>query len=485
MEIFQMKLTDLIEARESNKIEPVEIAEHYQRRIELLNPRYRAFIIYAEDMPGKVWKNEKKKKRSKNLLTGIPVGIKDNIATRDFPTSCASRLKSKKNNRFNAFVVQTIINSGGIIAGKTNLDEFGMVPPDSDDVFLQTLNPWNPEHIPGGSSGGSAAAVAAGLVPAALGSDTGGSVRHPAAHCGVVGFKPTYGLVSRCGLNAFAPSLDQIGPITNSVRDAALLMDIISKVDKNDPRLVRGKRPNYFGDLEQDITDMTFGVAQNYLTRNIDPEIRKIVLAAQEEIKKLGGNIREIQLPEIDPVKITYYIIAHAEVFGCLKGMEKELNGICFVEDGINNRLTEANSSMLGSETKRRILLGGLVMDRIKYYYQALRVRTLIIKKFNSLFETCDFILTPTTSYPPRKIFVRNDPVSEYTSPDFTIAANLTGRPAISLPAGLTEKNLPVGVQLIGDYFKDNLLFQSAHQLEQAFSFPYLVEQKKNQAGQK
>ncbi len=479
MEIFQRKLTDLIAAREDNKISPEEIAEHYQHRIELLNPRYKAFIIYAHDMPESIRRNENNKVKEKdcrNLLRGIPLGVKDNIATRDFPTSCASRVKPKKSQRFNAFVVQTILNQQGIIAGKTNLDEFGMVPPDSDDVLLQTLNPWNPEHIPGGSSGGSAAAVAAGLVPAALGSDTGGSIRHPAAHCGVVGYKPTYGLVSRCGLNAFAPSLDQIGPITNSVRDAALLMNIISEVDENDPRLVRGERSDFICDIEGDIADFTFGIAKNYLAGNIDPDIRKTVLAAQKEIEKLGGNIREIQLPEVDLSKITYYIIAHAEVYGCLLGMEKELNGICFQDDGINNRLTEANSGMLGSETKRRILLGGLVMDRIKYYYQALRIRTLIIEEFNSRFEDCDFILTPTTPYPPRKILERDDPISEYTSPDFTTAANLTGRPAISLPAGLTGGNLPIGIQLIGDYFKDDLLLQAAYRLEQIFSFPYLIE---------
>ncbi len=477
MEIFQMKLTDLVEARELNKISPMEIADHYQHRIELLNPRFKAFLVFNQNMTEDVQKDKQDGSGEKSWLRGIPVGIKDNIATRDYPTSCASRVKPKQTKRFNAFVVQTILDSGGIIAGKTNLDEFGMVPPDSNDVLLQTLNPWNPEHIPGGSSGGSAAAVAAGMVPAALGSDTGGSIRHPAAHCGVVGFKPSYGLVSRCGLNAFAPSLDQIGPITNSVRDAALLMNIISKEDKNDPRLVRGKRPDYLSDIEQDITDLTFGIATNYLAGNIDPDTRKTVIAVQQEIEKLGGNIREIQLPDVDLIKITYYIIAHAEVYGCLLEMEKELKGICFQYDGINNRLTEANSGMLGSETKRRILLGGLVLERIKYYNQALRIRTLIIEEFNSRFENCDFILTPTTPYPPRKIVEKDDPISEYTSPDFTTAANLTGRPAVSIPAALTGQNLPVGIQLLGDYFQDDLLLRAAYQLEQVLSFPYLIEQ--------
>lgn len=470
MKITRMRLSELISAREQGDVSPQEIARAYQKQFRHLNEKYKAFLVMHKNMPVEVYRN------GEGLLQGIPIGIKDNIVTRDFPTSCASKILPLNPVFTNAEVVKRIEAEGGIIAGKTNLDEFGMMAPNSDNVLLQTLNPWNPDHIPGGSSGGSAAAVAAGMVPAALGSDTGGSVREPASYCGVVGYKPTYGTVFRCGLVAFAPSLDQIGPLTNSVKDAAIMMNIIAGYDKNDPYSVQPNISDYTENIGCDISGLTFALAKNHLDMDMSSEVRELLLETCSMIMKHGGNVIEVELPEIALLKLTYYIIAFAEVYLNISKFEETPLKPCYGKDVLKEILEYSGGKQLNEEIKRRILLGSLMVEQEGHYQQAIRYRTRIIEQFNEVFQKSDFILSPTSPYLPRKIVEKRDPISEYSSPEFTTWANLTGRPALSIPAGLTSQNLPIGMQLLGDYLAEPDLFRAGAYLEKVFDFTYLID---------
>ncbi|MFW5856098.1 MAG: amidase, partial [Bacillota bacterium] len=346
---------------------------------------------------------------------------------------------------------------------------------------LQTRNPWNPDHIPGGSSGGSAVAVAAGMVPAALGSDTGGSVREPASYCGVVGYKPTYGTVSRCGLVAFAPSLDQIGPLTNSVKDAAIMMNIIAGYDKNDPYSVQINISDYTKNIGDNISGLTFALAKNHLNIDVSPEVKEVIIKTCSIIRKHGGKVIEVELPEIELMKIAYYIIAFSEVYLNISNLEEAPLKMCFGKDVLKGILEYSGGKQLNEEIKRRVLLGCLMVEQGNHYQRAIRYRTWIIQKFNQIFHKSDFILSPTSPYLPRKIVEKKDPISEYSSPEFTTWANLTGRPALSIPASLSSQELPIGIQLIGDYFAESVLFQAGAYLESVFNFKYLIDRKAKQ----
>ncbi len=470
MKITKMRLSELIAARKKDEISPQEIARAYQKQLRHLNEKYKAFIVMNKNMPVDIYKN------GEGLLQGIPIGVKDNIVTRDFPTSCATKILPLNPVFSNAEVVERIEEEGGIIAGKTNLDEFGMMPPSSDNILLQTRNPWNLNHIPGGSSGGSAAAVAAGMVPVALGSDTGGSVREPASYCGVVGYKPTYGTVSRCGLVAFAPSLDQIGPITNSVKDAAIMMNVIAGYDKNDPYSVQTNISDYTENIGDDISGLTFALAKNHLNMDMSSEVKELLLQTCAIIRKHGGKVIEIELPEIELMKLTYYIIAFAEVYLNISKLEDTHLKTCYGKDVLKRILEYSRGKQLNEEIKRRILLGCLMVEQGEHYQQAIRYRTRIIQQFNKAFQKSDFILSPTSPYLPRKIVEKKDPISEYSSPEFTTWANLTGRPALTIPGALTSQELPIGIQLIGGYLAEPDLFQAGAYLENIFDFTYLID---------
>lgn len=467
LKLHRKQLVELVNMIKNKKIKPAEIILYFHKRIVKLNPIIKAFLAFTreEDLQNSVDDIDGK-------LPGIPIGIKDNINTSIFPTSCAAKIESNIEEKYNAFAVEKILAEGGVIAGKTNLDEFGMVPPNYQDSLITTLNPWNLAHIPGGSSSGSAAAVAAGLIPASLGTDTGGSVRIPAAHCGLVGFKPTYGLISRCGVVAFAPTLDQIGPITKSVADAAYLMDIIAGYDVQDPLM--SKTPEIsFTDKKKldDFLGVKFGLPADSLNNKVANSTRAKIKELANKITDLGGEIVDINLPDVEITKITYYIIAQSEVYQELTDKIPKNKGLCSKKDGLSNRINLSNSNMLSKETKRRILIGGFVQQNKFLYSQALKVRTKIINEFNDVFKKCDFVLTPTTPYPAEEIANKKKVVSEYTKPDFTTMANITGRPAITLPVGLSEDNLPIGAQLLGDYYADAKLMQVAENLEELLSF--------------
>jgi aspartyl-tRNA(Asn)/glutamyl-tRNA(Gln) amidotransferase subunit A len=406
-------------------------------------------------------------------LAGIPIAIKDNICVRGLQASCGSRILGPYHPPYSATVIERLQQAGAVIIGKTNCDEFAMGSSNENSAFGPVRNPWDTTRVPGGSSGGSAAAVAAGIVPAALGSETGGSVRQPAALCGIVGLKPTYGRFSRYGLVAFASSLDNIGVFGQSVKDAAAVTRVIAGRDPHDSTSADVDVPDYAALIEREIKGARIGVPRSLFGEGLDAEVRASVEAAIEAYRELGAEIVEIELPHSKYCIAVYYIIATAEASSNLARFDGVRYGFRAEEaTTLREMYRRTRDEGFGAEVKRRIMLGTYVLSSgyyDAYYRRAQQVRSLIKRDFQQAFERCDAIATPTTPTPAFLLGEKvDDPLAMYLNDIYTCTANLAGVPGISIPCGLSGERLPIGLQLVGPHWSEAMLFRLAHAYEQA-----------------
>ena len=454
------------------KLSLEKIGKMLAEKAEKIDKEINAFAHFdAKSVIERASRLEKSDKKGK--LWGVPIGLKDNICVKGELATCASHVLDGFRPPYNATVTEKLFAEGALLLGMMNMDEFAFGSSCENSFYGPTKNPWDSSRIPGGSSGGSTAAVAAGEVAGAFGSDTGGSIRQPASMCGVVGFKPTYGRVSRYGLIAFASSLDQIGPITRNVSDCALLLEIISGYDPKDSTSVDIDVPRYTESLSKSIEGMTIGIPKEYFPEGIEEDVRKRVTEAIETIKGLGAKTVEISLPNTKYAVSCYYIIAPAEASSNLARYDGVHYGHRSASTGnIIDMYTASRNEGFGAEAKRRVLLGTYVLSKgyyEAYYLKAQKVRTKIADDFRKAFETCDCILTPTSPTTAFKIGERmDDPLKMYLSDIFTIPANLAGLPAVSVPCGVDKSNLPVGLQLMAEPFAEEKLIRVAHAFESA-----------------
>ena len=476
MELLNKSLRELNELIKKKEVKPTEILEELLNRIKETEPKLNAYITVTEEKARK--KAEIADKELEKLsedeipeLFGIPLSIKDNINVENVRMTCASKILENFISPYDATVIKRLRERGAIFVGKNNLDEFAMGSSTETSYFGPTRNPWDLERVPGGSSGGSAAAVSARSAIASLGSDTGGSIRQPAALCGVVGLKPTYGRVSRYGLTAFASSLDQIGPITKTVEDAAYLLNIISGQDSKDATSARIPVPNFLENLNNEIKGLKAGLPKEYFVEGIEPEVKEKVLEAVKKLESLGVEIEEISLPNTKYAVETYYIIAPAEAssnLGRFDGVRYTYRAKDYKD--LIDMYCKTRAEGFGDEVKRRIMIGTYTLSAgyyDAYYLKAQKVRTLIYQGFQNAFEKVDFIVTPVSPTTAFKIGERtNDPIKMYLSDIFTIAVNLAGLPAISIPCGFDSKNLPVGLQIIGKAFDEVTILNVANVIE-------------------
>ncbi|HAJ64096.1 MAG TPA: Asp-tRNA(Asn)/Glu-tRNA(Gln) amidotransferase GatCAB subunit A [Cyanobacteria bacterium UBA8543] len=455
----------------------VEITQEALDRIQALEPVLHSFLCVtseyaleqARQVDAKISAGEEV-----GLLAGIPIGIKDNMCTKGIPTTCASRILENFVPPYESTVTQKLKDAGAVMVGKTNLDEFAMGSSTENSAYQVTANPWDLERVPGGSSGGSAAAVASGECPVALGSDTGGSIRQPASFCGVVGVKPTYGLVSRYGLVAFASSLDQIGPFARNVEDAAILLNAIAGHDPNDSTSLKVEIPDYAKLLQPTLkTKIKIGVIKETFGEGLDPSVAQAVNKALEQLKNLGAEIQEVSCPRFRYGLPTYYIIAPSEASANLARYDGVKYGLRVPDtDNLLSMYNKTRASGFGKEVKRRILLGTYTLSAgyyDAYYLKAQKVRTLLKQDFEAAFEKVDVLVCPTAPTTAFKAGEKTeDPLSMYLGDLMTIPVSLTGLPGISVPCGFDEKGLPIGMQLIGKVLREDQLFQVAYAYEQS-----------------
>ena len=448
---------------------PSVIIDQLFSRIEKLDVNIKAFVLADKDRAKKTASDLSKKS---GKLSGIPILIKDNICVKGEETTCASKILKGFKPPYDATVVKKLEEEGAVLIGKANMDEFAFGSSCETSCYGPTRNPWDTTRIPGGSSGGSAAAVAADETIAAIGSDTGGSIRQPAALCGVVGLKPTYGRVSRYGLIAFASSLDQIGPITKDVEDAAILLGVIAGHDGMDSTSVDLPVPDYTKSLSKDVKGIRIGVPKEYFIKGLEKGVEGSVKAAIELLRSLGARIKEISLPHTEYAVSTYYIVATAEASSNLARFDGVQYGLR--ADGAKDMIDmyiKTRSQGFGNEAKRRILLGTYCLSTgyyDAYYLKAQKVRTKIKEDFDKAFKECDCIITPTSPTPAFKIGEKiDDPLSMYLSDIYTIPANLAGLPAISVPCGFSANGLPIGMQVLAKAFDEETIFRAAYTFEQ------------------
>jgi aspartyl-tRNA(Asn)/glutamyl-tRNA(Gln) amidotransferase subunit A len=406
-------------------------------------------------------------------LAGIPVGIKDNISTKGIQTTCASKILKGYIPPYDAHIIEKLKSAGAVIIGKTNMDEFAMGTSTETSFFGPTRNPWDPDRVPGGSSGGSAAAVAAGEVPLAIGSDTGGSVRCPASFCGIVGLKPTYGVVSRYGLIAYANSLEQIGPLATNVRDIAHLFDVIAGYDARDSTSVK-KETNYSSALENDVKGLKIGVPDEYFGEGTDKKVEKAVWDAIHTLEDLGACWMGVKMPHTKYALAAYYIIAMSEASSNLARFDGMRYGFRTDDSDWHTTFSHVRAEGFGDEVKRRILLGTYALSagyHDKYYLKALKIRTLIKQDFDRAFGDVDVLIAPTMPYPAFRLGEKiNDPLSLYLADVDTVPVNLAGVPAISVPCGFSE-GLPIGMQIIGKHFDEATILRTACTFEENTDF--------------
>jgi len=409
-------------------------------------------------------------------LAGVPMGIKDLICTRGVPTTCASKMLQSFRPPYDAAVVEKLSQAGAVMLGKLNMDEFAMGSTTETSALRRTRNPWNTEHVPGGSSGGSAAAVAAGEAFYTLGSDTGGSIRQPASFCGVTGIKPTYGSVSRYGLIAFASSLDQIGTISRDAADCAAALSVISGYDCRDSTSVNRETPDYLGNLVPDIKNMVIGIPDDYFGQGLNPEVRDRIMQAAKTFEDMGARLEHFSLPAVDYAIPAYYVVACAEASSNLARYDGVKYGYRPKEiEDIGSLYLRARTEGFGTEVKHRILIGSFVLSSgyyDAYYKKAQQARALIRRSFDEAFSKFDLILGPTAPTTALKSGEnQDDPLNMYLNDIYTVSVNLAGLPAISIPCGFDGKGLPVGVQLIGNDFCEQTILNAAHAYQQATSY--------------
>ena len=468
--------SDLLKARE---ISSHELTRAVLERIESVEKKVDAYITVAAETAVRQAELADKQISNGNILplTGIPLSVKDLICTKGLRTTCASRILDNFTPQYDAFVIKKFKKAGAVIVGKTNMDEFAMGSSTENSGMKTTRNPWDLTCIPGGSSGGSAAAVAADMCLGSLGSDTGGSIRQPASHCGVVGMKPTYGRVSRFGLVAFASSLDQIGPLAKDVLDCALLMNAIAGYDQADSTSVPEDVPDYTSFSNKGLSGMTIGIPMEYnAAQGLDPEVLAAIKNAVKVIEDLGAKCVEVTLPHTKYAVAAYYVIAPSEASSNLARYDGVKYGFRDREKkSLIDMYRSTRTKGFGAEVKRRIILGTYSLSSgyyDAYYKKASQVRTLIMEDFKNVFKSCDLILSPVAPTPAFKIGEKiDDPLTMYLSDIFTLSANLAGIPGISVPCGFSSTGLPIGLHLMGRHFEEKKLFTAAYNFEQATDF--------------
>ncbi len=453
----------------------VEIVKEYFDKIKKEDDSIKAFVTLREEEAVKEAKKTDKKiaaGETLKILEGIPIGLKDNMATKDLKTTCSSKILEDFIPPYDAGAVVKIKEKGGIILGKLNMDEFAMGSSTENSAFFDTKNPWDLERVPGGSSGGSAAAVSAGFAPISYGSDTGGSVRIPASFCGVVGLKPTYGLVSRYGLIALASSLDQIGPFGKSVEDCIYGLEGVQGFDEKDSTSKNMKIPDYFQEIKKGVKGLKVGVPEEFFAHGIDKEIKEKVEDNIKILEKLGANVERFSLPITDTGLSAYYIISSAEASSNLGRYDGVRYGVRTDEyKSFQELIVKSRTEGFGEEVKRRIMLGTYALSSgyyDAYYKRAMIFRKKVEKLFDEAFEKYDAVVSPTLPVLPFKLGEkRSNPMEMYLSDTFTVNINLAGIPAVSVPAGFSKDGLPIGMQFIGDKFREDILFRFAYALEQ------------------
>ncbi|MFN3920988.1 MAG: Asp-tRNA(Asn)/Glu-tRNA(Gln) amidotransferase subunit GatA [Caldimicrobium sp.] len=476
MDLRELTLLKASELLRNRKISATELTKAFLEQIKSYDPLVRAYLYVNEE-----WALEQAREADTKLaqgnggvLTGIPLSIKDNILIKGHPTTCASKILANYLAPYDATVIQKLKAAGAIFIGKTNMDEFAMGSSTENSAFFPTRNPWDLERVPGGSSGGSAVSVALRLCMGSLGSDTGGSIRQPAAFCGVVGMKPSYGLVSRFGLVAFASSLDQIGPFGITTEDVALLLNFIAGHDPLDSTSANLELPDYLDFIyKHSQQSFKIGLPKEYFETGLDKEIETSIENLIQHLKK-RHTFKEISLPHTKYAVATYYIVAPAEASSNLARYDGIKYGYRAQAKNLMDLYKKSRNEGFGKEVKRRIMLGTYVLSAgyyDAYYLKASKVRTLIREDFEKAFKEVDLILTPTTPTPPFKLGEKiTDPLQMYLSDIFTIPANLAGLPAISLPIGLSKDGLPLAVQIMGKAFKDELTLALSYQIEKELS---------------
>jgi aspartyl-tRNA(Asn)/glutamyl-tRNA(Gln) amidotransferase subunit A len=472
--MHEKTIAEIDECLRNGDFTSVELTRHYLDRIERLAPSLNSFITVTADKALAAAEQADSRRRAGNAgpLTGIPIAHKDIFCTQGTRTSCGSRMLDSFVAPFSATMVERLEQAGAVVLGKTNMDEFAMGSSNETSWYGPVKNPWDQTKVPGGSSGGSAAAVAARLCTAATGTDTGGSIRQPAALCGITGLKPTYGRVSRWGMIAFASSLDQAGPMTRSARDAALLLQAMAGFDPRDSTSSQEPVPDYTATLDDDLSGLRIGLPEEYFGEGLDPGVAASVQAAIDEYETMGAVIREVSLPN-SPLSVpTYYVVAPAECSSNLARFDGVRYGHrCEDPTDLEDLYKRSRAEGFGAEVKRRIMIGTYVLSAgyyDAYYLKAQKLRHLISDDFRAAFEQVDLILGPTT---PTTAFTlgdkKDDPVAMYLNDIYTIATNLAGLPGISIPVG-PAGGMPAGLQLIGNYFQEGRLLNAAHRLQQA-----------------
>ncbi len=479
MDITELTVHELQEKLAAKELTVTEITKAYVDRINEKEKDVQAFITLqtdeamkkAEDIETKINNGE-----LNSAFAGIPIGIKDNLCTKGVKTTCASKMLENFVAPYDATVVEKLNNENMISLGKLNMDEFAMGSSTENSAFMKTKNPWNLNAVPGGSSGGSAAAVAANLVPWALGSDTGGSIREPASFCGVVGLKPTYGLVSRFGLVAFASSLDQIGPITKDVKDSAMLLNLLVGHDEKDTTSIDAPKVDYVAELKNDVKGLKIGVPKEFFGEGINSEVKASLEKAIEKYKELGAEVEEFSLDIAEYALAAYYIIACAEASSNLGRFDGIRYG--YRTDNYSNLkdiYRNSRSEAFGPEVKRRIILGTYVLSSgyyDAYYKKAQQVRTLVKNEFDKAFDKYDVVLTPTAPVVAYDFGSKTEnPLEMYLSDICTVSVNVAGLPGISIPCGVDSNGMPIGMQLIGQRFSEATILNAAYTFEQATKF--------------
>lgn len=472
-DLTKLTISQLTEGYKNKEFNALEVTEAYLKRIQEIDPKINAYLEVCPELAISLAKEADKRieKNEISSLTGIPAGIKDVLCTKGIKTTCASKILENFIPPYNATVIEKLYEEKCIILGKVNMDEFAMGSSTENSAYMTTKNPWDIERIPGGSSGGSSASVASRTCAFSLGSDTGGSIRQPASHCGVVGLKPTYGRVSRYGLIAFASSLDQIGPLTRDVKDCAIVMNVISGHDNKDSTSSTEQIPDFTQFLTEGLDGITVGIPEEYFVSGTDKEVEEGIRKGIEILKDCGAKAVKISLPHSKYAIPTYYIIAPCEASSNLS----RFDGVKYGKraDEYHNLLQmykETRSKGFGEEVKRRIMLGTYSLSAgyyDAYYKKASQVRTLIKNDFEEAFKKCDIIAAPVAPTPAFKIGEKsNDPIQMYLSDIFTISVNMAGIPAISIPVALSQNNLPIGFQIMGKHFNEGIILKSAYNLE-------------------
>ena len=479
MELHSLTIHQLHDLFVKKEVTSREATDVLYRRIREVEGKVKAYLLLTEEEAFRQADQvDRKRVKGESLgdLAGIPLGLKDILCTKGVRTTCASKILEGYIPFYDGTVIQKLKEREAIFLGKLNMDEFAMGSSTENSGFQVTHNPWDLKRIPGGSSGGPAAAVAADECIAALGTDTGGSIRQPAACCGVVGLKPTYGRVSRYGLVAFASSLDQIGPITKDVEDCAILMNAISGYDPHDSTSVNVEVPDYKQSLKRDVQGVRIGTPDEYFIEGMDPEVEKAIQEAIDFFRKWGAKIQKISLPHTEYAVAIYYIIATAEASSNLArydGVKYGLRSKGYRD--LMEMYTQTRAKGFGEEVKRRIILGTYVLSAgyyEAYYRKASQVRTLIRKDFEEAFQRVDVVLTPTAPTPAFRIGEKTeDPLQMYLSDIHTIPVNLAGIPAISFPCGFSRQGLPIGLQIMGKHFDEGMLLRVAYTFEQNTDF--------------